>query len=355
MSRFFSEKFASLTPYTPGEQPRDMKYIKLNTNESPFPPSPSVADAIAGVADRLRLYSDPECTVLHEKLAALYGVSPDQVITTNGSDETLCFSFIAFGDERHPFVFPDITYGFYTVFAQFNRIPYREIPLREDFSIAPEDYVDAGGTVLIANPNAPTGLYLSLCDIERIVAGNRSNLVIIDEAYIDFGGESAVNLVGKYDNLLVIQTFSKSRSMAGARLGFAVGDERLIEDLRTVKYSTNPYNINSMTAAAGAAALDENDYYMRNCKTIIETRERTAVELSRLGFDVLPSRANFLFARTDKIGGGELYAKLKARGVLVRHFSGERISDYIRITIGAAEEMETFLRIINEILKEQAV
>ena len=355
MSRFFSERYAALTPYTPGEQPRDMKYIKLNTNESPYPPSPSVEKAVADEVGKLRLYSDPECTVLREKLAAVYGVREAQIIMTNGSDEVLNFAFMAFGDEKHPLIFPDITYGFYTVFACLNRIPYTEIPLKEDFRIDPEDYIGAHKTVVIANPNAPTGLCMPLSDIERIVAGNPSNVVIIDEAYVDFGAESAVSLIDKYDNLLVTQTFSKSRSMAGARLGFGIGNAKLIEDLNTVKYSTNPYNINSMTAAAGAAALSENDYYMGNCKTIIETREWTVRELEKLGFDVLPSSTNFLFARSDRIAGGTLYSELKSRGVLVRHFDKARISDYNRITVGTMEQMKTLIKLTEEILKESAV
>ena len=240
MSRFFSKRYAALTPYTPGEQPRDMQYVKLNTNESPFPSSPAVAAAVAGQCGSLQLYSDPENTALREKLAQVYGVKPQQVLVANGSDDILNFAFMAFADEDAPLLFPDITYGFYPVFAQLNHIPYTCAALREDYSIDPADYRDCGKTVVIANPNAPTGLCLPLSDIEAIVRSNPDRVVIVDEAYVDFGAESAVALVERYDNLLVTQTFSKSRSMAGARLGFAIGNEALIADLNTLKYATNP-------------------------------------------------------------------------------------------------------------------
>ena len=352
MSRFFSSRYASLTPYTPGEQPKDMQYVKLNTNESPFPPSPGVSRAVAEQCGKLQLYSDPESTVLRAKLAEVYGVKPEQVIVTNGSDEVLNFAFMAFAENL---IFPDITYGFYPVFAQLNNIPYEEIPLEEDFSIDPKDYVNQNKTIVIANPNAPTGLCLSLSDIEQIVASNSDNVVIIDEAYVDFGGESAVALVDKYDNLLVTMTFSKSRSMAGARLGFGIGSKALIADLNTIRYSTNPYNVNRMTEFAGAAALSENDYYMANCHTIMENRTWTTEQLQKLGFKVLPSKANFVFAKSPRISGEGLYLELKKRGILVRHFTKERIKDYNRITIGTKEQMEILISAITEILKEQAL
>ncbi|MBO5129523.1 MAG: histidinol-phosphate transaminase [Oscillospiraceae bacterium] len=352
MSRFFSSRYASLTPYTPGEQPKDMQYVKLNTNESPFPPSPGVSRAVAEQCGKLQLYSDPESTVLRVKLAEVYGVKPEQVIVTNGSDEVLNFAFMAFAENL---IFPDITYGFYPVFAQLNNIPYEEIPLEEDFSIDPKDYVNQNKTIVIANPNAPTGLCLNLSDIEQIVASNSDNVVIIDEAYVDFGGESAVALVDKYDNLLVTMTFSKSRSMAGARLGFGIGSKALIADLNTIRYSTNPYNVNRMTEFAGAAALSENDYYMANCHTIMENRTWTTEQLQKLGFKVLPSKANFVFAKSPRISGEGLYLELKKRGILVRHFTKERIKDYNRITIGTKEQMEILISAITEILKEQAL
>lgn len=351
MSRFFTEKYASLTPYTPGEQPKDMKYVKLNTNESPFAPAPSVARAAAAECGKLQLYSDPESAGIRAKLAEIYGVTKDQVLVTNGSDEVLNFAFMAFADE---IAFPDITYGFYPVFAELNHIPYTEIPLKTDFSIDPDDYVNLKKTIVIANPNAPTGACLSLADIERIVAGNPDNVVIIDEAYVDFGGESAVKLVDKYENLLVTMTFSKSRSMAGARLGFGIGSEKLIADLNTIKYSTNPYNVNRMTEAAGIAALNDNAYYMANCQTIMANRAWTTARLRALGFTVLPSKANFVFAKSEQIDGETLYLELKRRGILIRHFTKERIKDFNRITIGTMEQMETLIGAIQDILKERA-
>ena len=353
MSRFFSKKYKNLEAYTPGEQPRDMQYIKLNTNESPFPPSEGVMEAVSAEVGKLQLYSDPESTAATEALAALYGVKPTEVLLTNGSDEILNFAFMAFCDDEHPIVFPDITYGFYPVFAELNAIPYEKIPLAEDFSVRAEDYIGIHKNIVIANPNAPTGLTLTLDEIEEIVKSNPDHIVIIDEAYVDFGGESAVSLIHKYDNLLVTQTFSKSRSMAGARLGFGIGAESLIADLRTIKYSTNPYNVNRMTAAAGLAAIKENEYYMENCKKIIEAREMTRNALLEMGFDVTNSKANFLFAKSEKISGEELYLKLKQKGVLVRHFKTEKIKEYNRITVGTWEQMETFLARVREILAEK--
>ena len=353
MSRFFTHRLDKLTPYTPGEQPRDMQYIKLNTNESPYPPSPAVIEAAKTEAGRLQLYSDPTCREITDKLAALYGVSPEQVILTNGSDEVLNFAFMAFADEEHPLVFPTITYGFYPVFAELNRIPYTEIPLKEDFSVDYRDYLNLGGkTIVIANPNAPTGLCLPLSEIEEIVRTNPDGVVIIDEAYVDFGAESAVALVDKYENLLVTQTFSKSRSLAGARLGFGIGGKALIADLHTVRYSTNPYNVNRMTEAAGYAALCDNDYYMDNCRIIVENRDYTTKALTALGFEVLPSLTNFVFAKTDKISGEALYLELKRRGILVRHFGKAEITDYNRITIGTKEQMEAFIAAVSDILTE---
>lgn len=352
MSQFFSEKYAKLTPYTPGEQPQDRKYIKLNTNESPFPPSEGVRKAVAAEAEQLALYSDPECVALRAEMSRIYGVAPEWILMNNGSDETLNFAFMAFADEQRPLLFPDITYGFYPVFAALNNIPYEEVPLTADFSVNVNDYLGTGKTVVLANPNAPTGKCLPLCDIEKIVASNPDSVVIIDEAYIDFGGESAVCLVTKYNNLLVTGTFSKSRSMAGARLGFGIGNPALIADLNTVKYSTNPYNVNRLTAAAGIAALREQDYYTENCRTIIRTREQTAAVLTAMGFAVLPSKANFLFVTSDKIDGEALYLALKERGILIRHFTKPRIRNYNRITVGTAEQMQILTDTVAEIIKE---
>ena len=355
MSRFFSTKYQNLKAYTPGEQPRDMQYIKLNTNESPFPPSPSVAEAVAVEVGKLALYSDPECTELVAEASKVFGVDKSQILMTNGSDEILNFAFMAFCDAEHPIVFPDITYGFYPVFAELNGIPYEKIPLKDDFSIDVNDYIGIGKNIVIANPNAPTGLTLSLDEIEQIVKTNPDNIVIIDEAYVDFGAESAVSLINTYDNLLVTQTFSKSRSMAGARLGFGIASSALIADMQTIKYSTNPYNVNRMTMAAGVAALRENDYYMDNCKKIAAVREYTKNELEKLGFFVTDSKANFLFAKSERIDGELLYKELKKRGVLVRHFTTEKIAQYNRITIGTKEQMDVFLAKTKEILKEVCV
>jgi len=351
MSRFFSKKYEKLIPYTPGEQPQDMQYVKLNTNESPFPPHPAVAAAVAGQIDKLRLYSDPDSKVLTALLAETLGVEADQVMLTNGSDDVLNFAFMAFCDKDHPAVFPDITYGFYKVFAEINAVPYTQIPLKEDFSVGVEDYCGVGKTVFIANPNAPTGITLSLSQIEQIVGSNPDNVVVIDEAYVDFGTESAVQLTKKYENLLVVQTFSKSRSMAGARLGMAIGSKALIGDLNTLRYSTNPYNINRMTAAAGVATLQNGDYTAKNCRTIMENRAWTAKALTELGFTQTDSKANFLFAAHPAIEGKKLYQELKKRGVLVRHFDKERISPYVRITVGTREQMETLIEKIKEILE----
>ncbi len=350
MSRFFSEKYKKLTPYTPGEQPQDMKYIKLNTNESPFPPSKKAIKGAYAEAKRLQLYSDPDCKVLTKKLASLLGVSEREVIFTNGSDDVLNFAVMAFCDEKTGIVFPDITYGFYPVFAKLNNVEYEEIPLEEDFTIDKKKFFNAGKTVFIANPNAPTGIALSLSDIEEIVQNNPDNVVLIDEAYVDFGAGSAVSLIHKYKNLIVTQTFSKSRSMAGARLGFAVASEELIADLNTIKYSTNPYNINRMTMAAGVGVIEDEEYTRKNCKKIEENREYTVDELKKLGFEVLPSKANFVFAKSSAINGKDLYLGLKSRGILVRYFDKPRLSDFVRITIGSRKQMEALIKTLKEML-----
>lgn len=352
MSKFLKESLKSLEAYTPGEQPRDKKYIKLNTNESPYPPSQAVIDALNSqeVAD-LRLYSDPLCKTLKEKLAARYKVNYENVFVSNGSDESLNFYFMAFCSKENPVVFPEISYGFYKVFAELYGISYETIPLKEDFSIDARDYIGINKNIVIANPNAPTGLALPLSDIEKIVKSNPDSIVLIDEAYVDFGGESAVALTKKYDNLLVVQTFSKSRSLAGARLGYAIGNAEIIADLEKTKYSTNPYNINRLTLVAGAAAIDSDSYFMENCKRIMKTRSYTTDELEKLGFTCIPSCTNFIFAKSDKISGKTLYEKLKDKGVLIRHFSTPAICEYNRITIGTDEEMKTFIEKVKECLK----
>ena len=350
MSRFLSNRLLSLTPYTPGEQPQDKRYIKLNTNESPFPPSPGVLIAVQEEAEKLQLYSDPESRLVTGAIADHYGLSPSQVLVGNGSDELLNFAFMAFCDLEHPALFPDISYGFYPVFADLNGVPFIELPLCDDLTVDLNEYRIRDGTVFLANPNAPTGLAVSAKAIERMLVSRPDRMHVIDEAYVDFGAESVLPLVKDYDNLLVIQTFSKSRSMAGARLGFAVGCEDLIRDLNTIKYSTNPYNVNRMTCAAGAAAIREDAYYQENIQLIMENRGWTREKLMQLGFEVPDSRANFLFARSNRMDGEALYLALKERGVLVRHFKKERIRDYVRITVGTKNQMECLIREIEDLL-----
>ncbi len=350
MSRFLSEKFSALTPYTPGEQPQNRKFIKLNTNESPFPPSKKAVECANREAERLQLYSDPECRALTEKLAESLGVKASELLLTNGSDEILNFAFMAFCDDKTHAAFPDITYGFYPVFAELNRIPYVEISLKDDFTINVSDYCGIAKTVFIANPNAPTGIALSLAEIEEILKSNPDNIVVVDEAYVDFGAESCISLISKYDNLLVTQTFSKSRSMAGARLGFGVACQALIQDLNTIKYSTNPYNVNRMTMAAGVGVLEDEEYTRCNCRIIEENREFTKNELERLGFECLESKANFIFAKHPKASGKMLYETLKEKGILIRHFDKPRICEYNRITIGTKEQMQALIGALEEIL-----
>lgn len=352
MSRFFSDKFRALTPYTPGEQPRERKYIKLNTNESPFPPSPRAVAAASEAAARLQLYSDPTARVLNEAMAARLGVGVDEILFTNGSDEVLNFAFGAFCDDSCPAVFPDITYGFYPVFAEYNRVPYKVIPLKDDLTIDPTDYYGGGHTIFLANPNAPTGIPLTRADIEGILKANPDNVVVVDEAYVDFGAESVVPLIHTYHNLLVTGTFSKSRSMAGARLGFGVGCASLIQDLNTIKYATNPYNVNAMTMAAGVGMLADDAYTQKNCRTVAENRVYTTEKLREMGFVLTDSLANFVFARHPQMDGGELYRRLKERGILVRHFDTPRIAQFNRITIGTREEMDALLAALREIKEE---
>ena len=354
MSRFLSSKYRNLEAYTPGEQPRDMKYIKLNTNESPYPPSKRVVDALTSEEVlKLNLYSDPTCKALKTRIAELYDVEYENVFVSNGSDDILNFSFMAFCEgEKRGVKFPEISYGFYSVYAELHGASYKAIPLKDDFSIDISDYMENDANVVIANPNAPTGIALTLDEVEQLVKANPDYLVLIDEAYVDFGGESAIELTKKYSNLLVVCTFSKSRSLAGARLGFAIANKEIIADLEKIKFSTNPYNINRLSLIAGEMAILDNDYYMDNCKKIIATREYTQIKLKELGFEVTDSKANFIFAKSDKIGGKELYQKLKERGILIRHFDKEKIKDYNRITVGTQKEMETLISAITEILKE---
>ena len=353
MSRFRDSKFSLLKEYVPGEQPQDKKYIKLNTNESPFPPSPLVISSVnAEEVAKLNLYSDPECKILKKTVAERYGVETENVFLSNGSDEILNFAFMLYGNVNGT-VFPDISYGFYKVFGDLYNIKYDAIPLTESFEINPEDYKNINKFVVIANPNAPTGIALSLDVIEDIIRSNPDNVVLIDEAYVDFGAESALSLIDKYNNLIVCRTYSKSRSLAGARLGFAFASKELIADLELIRNSTNPYNINRLTQIAGTACIREDEYYMNACKEIEKVREYTREELLKLGFEVLESKANFLFAKHNEIDGNELYLKLKGRGVLVRHFTSERICQFNRITIGTKEQMDIFLETVKTIMEEE--
>ena len=353
MSRFLSDRLLSLEEYVPGEQPQDKKYIKLNTNESPFPPSPKACELLTReAAENLRLYSDPSCKKLTEAICKVYDIDEENVIFSNGSDEVLSFAFTAFCDKNTPAIFPDISYGFYEVFANLNCIDYKKIPLCDDFSINPEDYKNAGGTIFIANPNAPTGLILSEEQIRYILENNKNNVVVIDEAYIDFGGKSVYNLIKEYDNLLVVQTYSKSRSLAGARLGFGIGCKELIADLQKIRNSNNPYNVNRLTQELGAASMLDTEYFKKCTDEIIKNREYLTEELIKRDFTVLSSYANFVFAKHKTIGGEEMYLKLKENGVLVRHFNKERISEYNRITIGDKDQVTALIECIDKIISE---
>ena len=353
MSRFLSPTLAAVTPYTPGEQPQDQQYIKLNTNESPYLPSPAVIAAVSEhEVEKLRLYSDPACADLLKAAAAHFGLQPEQIMPGNGSDENLFFALRAFCDADHPLAYADITYGCYGVWCGLMHIPSHIIPLKEDFTLDPKDYYGLNQTIVLANPNAPTGIALPRAEIEGILKANPNNVVIVDEAYVDFGGESCVPLIDRYENLLVVQTFSKSRQLAGARLGLAMGNAKLIADLNRVKFSLNPYNINRLTLKAGQAALEDTAYFDTTRAAIVETRSWTRQQLEARGFTVLDSRSNFLFARTARQDGGTLYRKLKENGVLVRHFDAPRIHSWLRITIGTPAQMQALLAALDKILED---
>lgn len=352
MSRFLDKKFSGLIPYTPGEQPKvSGRLIKLNTNENPYPPAPKVLEVINDEElAKLRLYSDPEASQLVDAIAENFGLSKSQVITTNGSDEILAFIFMAFQGDSGKVYYPEISYSFYPVYCDVFGAESVKIPLREDFSIDPEDYYDADGLIVITNPNAPTGMVLTIDQIEDILIHNKNNLVVIDEAYVDFGAQSAVQLIDKYDNLLVVQTFSKSRSLAGSRIGYAMGSSDMIADLNTIKFSFNPYNLDRLAILAGVEAMKDKEYFDSTCSKIIETREYFVEEMTKMGFTILPSKANFVFASSDRISGEEYFTKLRESNIIVRYFNKEKISDYVRITIGTPEEMDMFLERTREIL-----
>ncbi len=350
-----SKKYAELCPYTPGEQPRDMQYIKLNTNESPFPPSPKAQAVIDGRSkELLRLYPDPQGTELIDAISEVYGIPAGNLFVTGGSDEALAYAFMSFCDENTPAVFPDVTYGFYPVVADLLKVPVRRVPLK-DFRLQPQDYYSSGGTIVIANPNAPTGIAIPLSAVSDICIHNPDNVVILDEAYVDFGAESALKLLHECPNLLVVQTFSKSRSLAGGRISFSAAAEEIISDLNRIKFSINPYDLTRLSIAAGAAAVRDTGYFQDCRAKIIETRKFVSAELCKLNFNVIDSQANFLFASPRVVAGIDYYRELKKRGILVRHFPGALTKDYVRITIGTRAQMEEFIEKTKEILEEQTV
>ena len=344
-----------VVPYVPGEQPKEQKIIKLNTNENPYPPAPGVARALAELdADLLRRYPDPSAERLVSAIAESYGLKKEQVFVGVGSDDVLAMCFLTFFNSGKPILFPDITYSFYDVWADVFRIPYETRPLNEQFQIVKEDYCKENGGVIFPNPNAPTGVLLPLEEIEYVVRHNPDVIVIVDEAYIDFGGSSALPLTEKYDNLLVVQTFSKSRSLAGMRIGYAMGNAKLIRYLNDVKYSFNSYTMNQAALAAGVEAIKDDAYFRETCEKIITTRERVKEELKKLGFSFGDSKANFLFATHESCPAAELFEALKREKIIVRYFKKPRIDNYLRITIGTDQEMDALLEFLAGYLKERS-
>ncbi len=338
-------------PYVPGEQPKEKNIIKLNTNENPYPPSPAVKKILEEYdTDKMRLYPDPDSSVLVEALAQRYGVGPEQVFVGVGSDDVLSMAFLTFFNSDKPVLFPDITYSFYDVWAEVYRMPYKRIPLDEQFFINADDYICDNGGVIFPNPNAPTGVQESLEMIEKVVKGNPDSVVIIDEAYIDFGGESCLPLIEKYENLLVVQTFSKSRSMAGMRIGFAMGNKKLIKYMNDVKFSVNSYTMNPLTLLCGVAAVKDEEYFKSTTESIIKTREEAKKRLSGLGFEFTDSTSNFIFASHNSKPAAEIFEELKKRKIFVRYWNKPRINNYLRITVGTPEEMESLAKALEEIL-----
>jgi len=352
MSRYWSAVVAGLTPYVPGEQPKLPKLVKLNTNESPYGPSPRALAALhAEVGDTLRLYPDPNCDYLKESIAAFYKLKPAQVFASNGSDEVLAHAFLALLKHEQAVLFPDITYSFYPVYCGLYDIEYRQVPLTESFEIRVDDYLRPNGGIIFPNPNAPTGRPLALSEIERLLRANAESVVVVDEAYVDFGAETAVGLVERYPQLLVVHTLSKSRSLAGLRVGYALGDADLIEALRRVKDSFNSYPLDRFAIAGAAAAIEDRAHFEQTCAKVIATRTRLAGDLAALGFDVLPSAANFVFARHRQHGGAELAARLRERSIIVRHFKNPpRIAPFLRISVGTDEQCEDLIAALRAIL-----
>ena len=354
MSRFFTSTLASLEPYTPGEQLKRPGLVKLNANENPYPPAPGVAAAVAGAVEGLRLYSDLTANSLCSAIARHCGVTAENILCGNGSDENLLLALRAFCDESHPLAFADITYSFYPVLCDLLHIPTHILPLEDDFTIDLSKYCGLDETIVIANPNAPTSLLAPRDAIEEVVRSNPGHVVIVDEAYIAFAGPDAscVPLTKKYDNLLVVRTFSKSHNLAGARLGYCVGHPDLIADMNRVKFSYSPYNVNSMTQAAGLASINDEEYFRTVTAKICKTRDESAEKLRARGFRVLDSAANFLFVTSDKLACGEIFRRLRERGVLIRYFNAPRIDNYLRITIGTPEQMDRFFAELDAILQQ---
>lgn len=347
----WEEYVRKVVPYVPGEQPKRKDIIKLNTNENPYPPAPGVKRAYeAFELGQLRKYPDPSAEKLVGAIADFYGLKKEQVFVGVGSDDVLAMIFMTFFNSKVPVLFPDITYSFYDVWADMLRIPYEEQPLDENFKIRKEDYRKENGGIIFPNPNAPTGVLLPLSEVEDIIAHNQESIVVVDEAYIDFGGESALPLIEKYENLLVVQTFSKSRSMAGIRIGYAMGCEKLIRYINDVKYSFNSYTMNQLTIELGAAAIADRAYFEDTTKKVVATRERTKKELRELGFVFEDSKSNFIFARHEHVPAEEIFEALKKEGIYVRHFTAERIHDYLRISIGTDEEMDALLSFLRTYL-----
>lgn len=349
----WEDNVRKVVPYTPGEQPKIKNIIKLNTNENPYPPAPGVVEALKNMdVSDYRKYPDPSCTKLVDAIASFYSIDPEKVFVGVGSDDVLAMAFLTFFNSDKNILFPDITYSFYDVWADLYRIPYTQVPLKEDFTIDPEDYYVENGGVVIANPNAPTGVALPLCAIEEIVRKNSDVIVIVDEAYVDFGGESALPLINKYDNLLIVQTFSKSRSMAGMRIGYAFGCKKLIKYLYDVKFSFNSYTMNMPSIELGAAAIADKDYFDKTRSMVIATREKAKKELKDLGFEFGDSMTNFIFAKHPDKHGKDIFDYLRQNGIIVRRFDLPRISEYLRISIGTDEEMDELIRVLREFLKE---
>lgn len=352
MSRFWSATARDLQPYVPGEQPKLPDLVKLNTNENPYGPSPRVLAALQGqIGEQLKLYPDPESTQLREAVAAFFGnIAPAQVFVGNGSDEVLAHVFLALLKHERPILFPDITYSFYPVYCRLYGIDYRTIPLDENFALRVSDYSAPNGGIIVPNPNAPTGRALPLADIEALLQANPESVVVIDEAYIDFGGESAIPLVNRHPNLLVVQTLSKSRSLAGLRVGFAVGQAELIEGLRRVKDSFNSYPLDRLAIAGATAAIEDREWFERTRQAVIRSRTALTRDLEDLGFAVLPSAANFIFARHPGHDAAALALALRQRGIIVRHFRQPRIEQFLRITIGTDEQCEILVKALREIV-----